>query len=214
MSWQQHGYSCPCGSGTVHVVSSRGRHPARWCRGQSPPCLWSTPLYQTTTKAHPAKAGAAKPRVLASFTTPLSTPRRTHDRRAAEGAAPVVLFVPLGRLRLHILTARRPYASFPPFQHRRASIASRKFLTELGHSPHCGAAPIVVQTEPQPFRAGVHRRRERRPEPRRSPCCHETAALIDAALSENGSTSVSQRQEVRDETRSTLRRSTWWSCCL
>ena len=36
--------------------------------------------------------------------------------------------------RLHILTTRRPYASFPPFQHRRASIASREFLAQL----HCG----------------------------------------------------------------------------
>jgi hypothetical protein len=35
-------------------------------------------------KAHPAKAGAAKPRVLASFATPPLTSRRTHDRRAAE----------------------------------------------------------------------------------------------------------------------------------
>src|SRR6476469_9516942 len=37
----------------------------------------------TEQKAQPAKAGAAKPRVLASFATPKVTPRKTQDRRAA-----------------------------------------------------------------------------------------------------------------------------------
>ena len=41
-----------------------------------------------TTKAHPVKTGAAKPRVLASSATPLPTPRRTHDRRAADDGIP------------------------------------------------------------------------------------------------------------------------------
>ena len=36
-----------------------------------------------TTRAHPAKAGDAKPRVLVSSATPPPTFRRTHDRRAA-----------------------------------------------------------------------------------------------------------------------------------
>ena len=54
-------------------------------------CTMSNARSSTTEKANPAKAGGAKPRVLAPSATPLRRHEGTHDRRATEGLLGVCL---------------------------------------------------------------------------------------------------------------------------